>query len=205
MGRPSVFTRERLLDGALGLVAEHGPAAATVGALAERLQAPVGSIYHRYASRDLLLADLWLETVEVFQPEFLGRLRGADPIEAGRDAVRFAWTWVGVHPREARVLLLHRRDDFVKGPWPAPYRTRARRLDADAATGLASYTRRLYGRTSAPLLRRVRLAVVDVPQGACRPYVESGAPPPPDLRTLVEETCAHVLRTGPQRGRRTSG
>jgi AcrR family transcriptional regulator len=199
MGRPAAFPRQRILDGALTLVAEDGPAAATVGALAAHLEAPVGSLYHRYASRDLLLADLWLETVEGFQPEFLTRLRAADPMAAAIDAVRFAWTWVASHPREAHVLLLHRREDFMSGPWPAPFARRAGRLDTGAGAGMRDYCRRLYGRTSAALLRRVRLALVDLPQGAARPYIQAGAAPPADLLSLVEDACAHLLRTETRR------
>ncbi|MEJ7734392.1 MAG: TetR family transcriptional regulator [Polyangiaceae bacterium] len=47
-GRPAKFDREELLDAALALVAEGGPAALTLAALARAAGAPTGSIYHRF-------------------------------------------------------------------------------------------------------------------------------------------------------------
>ena len=61
------------MDAAMRLVAEGGPNAATVAGIAGALGAPVGSIYHRFKSRDLLLARLWIRTVKRFQVGFLRR------------------------------------------------------------------------------------------------------------------------------------
>lgn len=196
MGRPPVFHRDRILAAAKTLVSEQGPSGLTMASLAERLQGPVGSIYHRYPSRDLLLADLWLEAVESFQPVFLNHLHGADPVEAGIAGVRFACRWVHEHREEARLLLLHRREHLIQGEWPEQYRRRATRLQQDAARGMRAYCRRLYGASSARHLRRVRFALVDLPQAALKPLIEAGGVPPADLKSLVEETCRYVLAHG---------
>jgi AcrR family transcriptional regulator len=66
MGHPA-FNNADFLNATLALVAEHGPSAVTVAAIAGKLKAPIGSFYHRFASRDVLLAELWLNTVLSFQ------------------------------------------------------------------------------------------------------------------------------------------
>ena len=83
MGRPSKFDSEQMLDAAAGLVARGGPSRATVAAIAEKLEAPSGSIYHRFESRDLLLARLWIRTVRRAQEGFAAALDGPDLAEAG--------------------------------------------------------------------------------------------------------------------------
>ena len=57
MGRPK-FNDGDFLDAALAVAAEQGPTAVTVGSIAARLKAPIGSFYHRFASRDVLLGEL---------------------------------------------------------------------------------------------------------------------------------------------------
>ena len=53
MSRPQKFSAAQILDTAATLVAADGPGAATIGAISARLKAPSGSIYHRFASRDV--------------------------------------------------------------------------------------------------------------------------------------------------------
>ena len=62
MGRAQ-FDQAGFLAAARELIAERGPAAVSVDAVAERLKAPKGSFYYRFASRDALLGELWLTTV----------------------------------------------------------------------------------------------------------------------------------------------
>ncbi len=193
MGRPARFDRARILGAAREVVARRGPQGFTLAGLSEVLGAPIGSIYHRYSSREMLLADLWLETVESFQPAFLARLDGDQPVAAGLAAVRFAFIWVAENRLAARLLLLHRREDFVAGVWPEPLRERAQTLEQEAAARLGTYCRRLYGECTDQGLRRIRLAISDLPQAAFREWIESGRPLPGDLETLVLDTCRYIL------------
>ena len=70
MGRPPKFDSQQILDATALLIAEGGPEQATVASIAKRLGAPSGSIYHRFESRDLLLARLWIRTVHRAQQGF---------------------------------------------------------------------------------------------------------------------------------------
>ena len=88
----------------------------TIAAVADAAGTPVGSIYHRYASRDDILAALWLELVEEFQARFLAHARARRlRWRRGWPRSRFVCRWVRRHPREARLMLLHRREDFAAG------------------------------------------------------------------------------------------
>ena len=67
MGRAK-FSQSDFLGAALAIASEHGPAAVTVASISERLKAPTGSFYHRFASRNVLLGALWLRTVLNYFP-----------------------------------------------------------------------------------------------------------------------------------------
>ena len=60
MGRAQ-FDQAGFLAAARALIAERGPQAVTVDSVAERLKAPKGSFYYRFASRDALLGEVWLD------------------------------------------------------------------------------------------------------------------------------------------------
>ena len=97
MGRRKRFTHNEFIDAAVMLIAENGPGALTISALSERIGAPVGSVYHRFPSRDVLLAELWLKIVESFQGKFL-RILETD----GLEAALYGLQWFGHTRRRAR-------------------------------------------------------------------------------------------------------
>ncbi|MCA1655082.1 MAG: TetR/AcrR family transcriptional regulator, partial [Pseudonocardiaceae bacterium] len=77
MARTRLHTDERILDAARDLwLADR---AVTTGGISERSGAPVGSLYHRFGSRDALLASLWLRTVRRFQEGLTTAVAGAEP------------------------------------------------------------------------------------------------------------------------------
>jgi AcrR family transcriptional regulator len=194
MGRPQRYDEVEILEGAKHVSAERGPQKLTIAKVAQRTGVPVGSIYHRYASRDEILAALWLDLAEEFQEYWLVELDREDVLGAGLAGVRYACRWIGRHPREARLLLLHRREDFASERWPAGYRRRAERLASRAAASLSTYAARLTGRGGAAEVRMVRFALIDLPTAALRRDIEAGAPPSEKGQRLLLQTCAYVLR-----------
>ncbi|MGC5010200.1 TetR/AcrR family transcriptional regulator [Streptosporangium sp. DT93] len=194
VGRPARFTEERILDAALETVAHEGVAGATVAAIAARLEAPVGSIYHRFPSRDLLLARLWIRCVRRFQEGFLDALAAGDLERAAVHTPR----WCREHLAEARVLLLHRPADLV-ARWPAELGEELAALDARTAGALtaaaADPAAHADAADAADASGRERLlfALVDVPHGAVRRHLAAGEAPPPGVDALVLRTCRAVL------------
>ena len=83
MSRRSKFSEAQIIDATAALVAGGGPGAATIGAIGALLDAPSGSIYHRFPSRDTLLGRLWLSKAASFQNNFVAALADEDPVAAG--------------------------------------------------------------------------------------------------------------------------
>src|ERR1700680_4016312 len=108
------FEHAHFLVAARELARESGPAQVTVASVTERLKAPKGSFYYRFASRDLLLGELWLATALAFQEDFVAAIETGHGIAAAMHTP----VWVRAHLDDARLLLLYHRDDFVQGEWP---------------------------------------------------------------------------------------
>src|ERR1700681_2720782 len=119
MVRPS-FAHAAFLAAARDLAAQNGPAAVTVTSVTERLGAPIGSFYYRFASRNVLLGELWLRTVLDFQEGLNAALDGG----VGLRAALHTPAWARTHLDNARLLLLYDRRDFVQGEWPEELRER---------------------------------------------------------------------------------
>ena len=189
MARPARFSDSDLLDAAAEVAAANGPAATTISAIAEAAGAPTGSLYHRFPSRDVLLGTLWLDLIGQFQARWIAAL-DADDIEA---AALHTPNWVRAHPREARLLLLYRREDFLAGAWPSALADRAEHVNDRAAAALRAFAARSLGDEKPATLRRARFALVEIPYAAVRACVAAGQRPPPDLDALVLTASRAVL------------
>lgn len=192
MARPARFSEQDLLTAAATVAAAHGPGAATIQAIAKAAGAPTGSLYHRFPSRDVLLGTLWLDLVGRFQAGWI------EAVEAGDTDAAALHTpaWVREHPTESRLLLLHRREDFLAGDWPADLAERAAHVNDHAGAVLRAFTRAELGDDLPASVRRMRFALVEIPYAAVRPYVAARQPPPPDLDALVLTASQAVLDQG---------
>src|SRR5690349_11925609 len=119
MGHPK-FSQDDFFSAALAIIAEQGLPAVTVAAISARLQSPTGSFYHRFASRDVLLGELWLRAVLDFQTGVGKALDAGD----GLAAALHTPAWARKHLDQARLLLLYDRGDFIQGDWPEELRER---------------------------------------------------------------------------------
>lgn len=193
MGRPVKYDSEQILDAALVVLSREGVRGATVTAIAEELGAPSGSVYHRFASRDELLATLWLRTVEDFQASYLEHFAVEDPMEAARGAALHILYWARRHPAEGRLLLLYRREDLMGDSWPDAIAQRARRAAREMDTAFSAFAKRLWT-CGTPDLPRLRFALASVPYAGVRRPLSEGKPIPKHLDTLVVETVDALLR-----------
>jgi AcrR family transcriptional regulator len=192
MSRPARFSDSDLLVAATQVAAAHGPAGTTIGAIAKAAGAPTGSLYHRFPSRDALLGTLWLDLVGRFQRGWIDAMTAGDATAAALHTP----AWVRSHPTEARLLLLHRREDFLSGDWPPDLAERAEHVNDRAGAALRAFTRAELGDDLPASVRRIRFALVQIPYAAVRPYVEAGQAPPPDLDALVLTASRAVLDEG---------
>lgn len=193
MGRIAKFGREEMARAALELAAERGPQAVTVAAIAAAIGAPTGSIYHRFDSREELLAEIWMDVVESFQRGFVERLATASDIDGAAAAACFMAEWVRGHLREARLLLLHHRRDFVSATWPPSLVERAAALEPAMGAALGGFAKRAFGRADREIMARVRFALLDAPFGGIKPYVQENKAAPRQLDAMVSATVRAVL------------
>src|SRR5215468_8318540 len=192
MGRPALHSASKILDGARALVLGHGAAAATIGAIAAASGAPAGSIYHRFGSRDALMAELWIRAVHRSQDTFLAAAELTDQqVEAAVAAAA---------PEDARLLVSARRDDLVRAGLPAGLTRRLRELNEPIERAIAHLARGVYGTDTAAARQLVALAAIDVPYGAVRRYLIAGGSPPGELRPHVERAIRAVLDEDPSTG-----
>lgn len=152
--------------------------------VARQLGAPSGSIYHRFASRELLLAHLWLESVESFQQQWGQWLLGPEPLQS----IDFCMQWVSQHPAQARLLLLYRREDLIEGPWPEEVSQAAERLRQQLDSLLRTSAKHL-GQD----LDRLTFALIDLPYAAMRRALRQGLVPSHSLRQLTREAAEALL------------
>ncbi|MEE9913766.1 MAG: TetR/AcrR family transcriptional regulator [Deltaproteobacteria bacterium] len=188
MGRKAYFQHEEFLDAAVQIIAKDGPGALTIAALAKRVNAPVGSVYHRFPSRDALLAEVWLNIIEAFQSEFLAKLQ-----EDGLGATLSCLQWVRLHPSHARIMLLYRLHDLMSGQWPQDLQKRARRLDKDLHEAVSAFTKRQFGSATKENIDRVIFAIYDAPIGIIRRYLRDNKVPPVSVNELIRETYLAVI------------
>jgi AcrR family transcriptional regulator len=193
MPRTPEYDADQIVTAAGRLIAARGPGTATIGAIARAVDAPTGSIYHRFPSRDVLLAHVWLRAATAFQTEFFRRLAGSPPRRAGLAAALFMAQRVREHPQEARLLLFHRREDFVDRGWPAELSRQARALGRQIEAELRDFSRRLTGHADVRTVRVVAFAVVEAPFAAVRRHVAANERPPPTVDDLIRVTYNAVL------------
>ncbi len=189
MGRKARFTNEDFLEAALALLADKGPGGVTIAAIADKIGAPVGSVYHRFASREILLAELWVELIESFQAGFLEELNKGD----GQKAALHTLKWVKKHPNQARVFLLYRREELIAGDWPGSIKDRVANLISELDAGLTGFTRHFLGKASKKNLDRVALCLIQIPASAVRAYLEAGKPVPGYYEQFIRETYMSLL------------
>ncbi len=183
------FDQTDFLDAARGLIAEGGPQAVTVDSVAERIGAPKGSFYYRFASRDALLGEIWLKTVLAYQEGFVAAIEAGE----GLSAALHTPAWARRRVEDARLLMLYSRHDFVHGPWPAALRRgvadQAERFEAC----LRTFARGAFGRAGRAEMRRSTFVLAEVPIAAVKPHLQRREPPPKLVDELISKTYRAIV------------
>src|ERR1700692_4588295 len=188
MVRPS-FGHAAFLAAARDLAAQDGPAAVTVSSVTERLGAPSGSFYYRFASRNVLLGELWLRTVLDFQEGLNAALDAGDGLQAALHTP----AWARAHLANARLLLLYDRKDFIQGEWPEQLRERVADMTRRIEAGSLRRARVIFGGDGPEEVRLAQFLISEVPVAAVRQPPVRGEPPPPLVDRLIRITYRAVL------------
>jgi len=194
MSRAAVHHADAILDATRTLVLREGTGRATVEAIARASRAPVGSLYHRFGSRDALLAELWVRAVRRSQAAFLAAAADDDPEQAAVSAALSIHDFANQERDDARLLVSFRREDLLRGARSAKVTRELKDLNVPLHCAVTSLARRLYKRAAQRTIQRTVLAVIDIPQGAVRRHLIAGSKFPVELRAQLAAAVRAVLR-----------
>jgi AcrR family transcriptional regulator len=194
MPRPQVHDTDSMLDAARNLLLAEGALGVTVEAISAASGAPTGSIYHRFGSRDELVARLWMRAVYRSQASFLVALEDDDPYRAAVGAAISIIEFCEQHPADAQLLVAFRREDLVRAVPTADLVEELAELNRPVERAVVALARRLYGRRTRAALERTLLCVFDLPYGAARRHLSQGERLPRGLKADLEIAIEAVLR-----------
>ncbi|HTD58167.1 MAG TPA: TetR/AcrR family transcriptional regulator [Solirubrobacteraceae bacterium] len=190
MAPPRKHDTDRILDSARRIVLYDGPRAASVAAIARESNAPIGTLYHRFGSRDRILAAAWLRAVQRFQSGALEAVRLTDPVEAAVGMAVSQVSFAREQPEDARLLLALRRNDLLDADPDDSFRALLGMTNAPLEATLRRFADELRGRTDPRALDLITLAVVDLPNAAVRRHTREGG----ELPSWLEEEIATAVR-----------
>ncbi len=187
--RPAKFSQVDFLSAAQAIAAAQGPAAVTIASITARLGAPTGSFYHRFASRNVVLGELWLRTVLDFQEGIGAALEAGDGLRAALHTP----AWVRAQPDNARLLLMYDRKDFVQGEWPEELRERVAEMTERMEAGSRQRARVIFGEDGREEVRLAQFLIAEVPVAAVRQHLVRREAPPPLVDRLIRTTYRAVV------------
>jgi len=192
MGRPSQITEPELIAAATLVAARLGPAATSIAAVSKAAGVPTGSIYHRFPSRDALLAEIWLTAAERFQTAALAGFGAARSLDEAAEAALVTPRFARSDHAAAVVLNSHRREEFVRAHVPEEYRGRAATLAAELREGIARVAARLLP-DDPKGKEKTAVALIGIPLGAVRVFLPQ-AVPPLEIDATIETAVRAALR-----------
>lgn len=183
------FSQMDFLTAAQAIAAAEGPAAVTIASISARLGAPTGSFYHRFASRNVVLGELWLRTVLDFREGISAALDAGDGLQAALHTP----AWARAHPDNARLLLMYDRKDFVQGEWPEELRERVAEMTQRMEAGSLRQARVIFGEDGREEVRLAQFLISEVPVAAVRQHLVRREAPPPLVDRLIRTTYRAVV------------
>ena len=193
MPRPRLHPTETMLDAARDLLLAEGSPSATMEAIAAASGAPTGTLYHRFGSRDQLIARLWLRAVYRSQASFVAAMERDDAREAAVAAAMSIIDFCEEHPEDARLLASFRREDLIRALPDGPLAEELHVLNRPVERAVVQLAQRLYGKRSRAAIDRTLLVVFDLPYGAARRHLVMKTPLPAYLRIDLSFAIRAVL------------
>jgi len=166
------------------VVAESGPLAVTVGAVAAHAKAPIGSFYYRFPSREELLAELWLRLAVDFEQGIAAALDAGDALKAALHTS----VWSREHLAGARVLLLHPREVFVQGDGPPKLREALRSQSDRTRASVTTFARLAFGQSGPEAQRWAEFLLTEAPAAAVVQHLRRSERPPLIVDELITTT-----------------
>lgn len=189
VARPAKFSDDDVLDAARDAVAAHGRAA-SIAQIAATLGAPVGSIYHRFPSREHLMAGLWLRSIGEFHAGLLAASEAVDARDALLRSALHVSRFCRREPATALALTLYRQPELLAAA-PSGLADRIRGVNDDVDAALEACLRRGWGPLTPRHYRLGMIASRQLPYGLVRPYI--GGEVPDWLDEVIEAGALGVI------------
>lgn len=196
MARPAKFTTDQILDAARDAVVLHWRAT-TISHVAEHVGAPVGSIYHRFASRDALFGALWARSIQRFHEGLLVASVIDDPFEAMAALAHHIPQFCRTHPGDAKAMTLYRLPDLIEKV-PGEQRGELAAINTEVDAALREVVKRRYGRLTDKHYRLALIGTRQCPYGLIRPLI--GGDIPPEFNAICVAAAEGILALGDQNG-----
>lgn len=178
MGRKSSF-QDRVIFAAAGSeISRKGTF--TLQNLSALTGVSIGSLYHRYTSREGLLAAAWYDAVGRFQSGFLDALRNAT-LETGRSAALATPRFCRADRDAAIILACCRQAEFLTQETPHDLARKIAAVNEEAAGEIVKFSKRI----DRPLIN-CRLALVAYPLAAVTLFL----PEKPVPKSIDDEISA---------------
>lgn len=159
-------------------------------AIARRVGAPTGSIYHRFESRSAILATAW-------NASYLSLMSVMTPLlQAGRprEAALALLPWAGEDRHRACFLMLHEPVSlFEDAPPPEPLRREMERLESEMDQAFRTCLARIgSGVLREEHLARAKFLIFDAPIAILRPHLLARSAIPAFAGQMIAELHAGV-------------
>ena len=158
----------------------------SMGVLLDRAGISSGSLYHRFGSREGVLASAWLDAVQAFQAKFLKALQSGLPT-AGEDAAVATPKFCRTDRDRALILMSCRQSEFLGQGTPEPLRTRIRDVNAVTMSAVEAFSS-----ARGIDIETCRMALIGIPLGAVRLYLPH-RPVPRRLDDMVRTASAALI------------
>ncbi|HEX3511353.1 MAG TPA: helix-turn-helix domain-containing protein [Solirubrobacteraceae bacterium] len=174
MPRPALHGTDVLLDAARDLVIETGPRAVGIRDIAKRSGAPSGSLYHRFQSRDKLVALAWLRAARRFQTGFVAALGTDDPFDAIRASMRWSVGFALSEPADTQLLLCFSQGELLDAAPPPETAAELAVVNVSVENAVRTLTRRLFRTVTSRAVEVTTYAVIDLPYAVLRRHLLAG-------------------------------
>lgn len=185
MGRSSTIDEPRVFAAVARQLASGGTM--TLQQVVAETGVSVGSLYHRYGSREGLLAQTWLDAVRASHAAFMREIDREDET-AGEAAAMATPRFCRADRDRAVVLACCRRSEFISQATPAPLREQIEHVNDEAVAAIRRYAKR-----TGHSLEACRIGLIAFPLGAVRLYLPS-QPVPRSVDAYVLEAFRAVMR-----------
>ncbi|MDO4651456.1 TetR/AcrR family transcriptional regulator [Corynebacterium durum] len=201
MARPVRFSSDDILDGTARTLALRGKNL-TMSDIAQEIGGPTGSIYHRFASREELLATLWIRSIKRFHVGLITAYTLPDPDTAIQSAAVHVVTFCRDNPQDALAMTLFRQTRLANDG-PDNLRSDVAHINDSATQALSELAIRRFDTPSNHHLELLTLATRQCPYGLVRPHIGSDIPTWLDAAAATSAAAIAKLGDEPS-GRRVS-